>query len=115
MISTVIKKPKKLEKADVIRQELKEKAQPPKNQMLEEKSETPKHEAIEKTIKPKAEKLLETESLLQAAKKKPEAPKGADSYEKDKGYYTRGKDEKGMWKDSAKERYIQKLKSRKGM
>jgi hypothetical protein len=117
MISAVIKKGKKLEKADVIRQELQEEAKPPKNQKLEEKSEGPKHEAMEKTIKPKAEKLLETESLLQSAKKK-QPPKDANAYDKEAGYFKVKKDKEGMWEESgvsAKERYLQKLKSRKGM
>jgi hypothetical protein len=115
MPSAIIKKDKKkLKGVDMPKSEFKDSAM-----KLEVEAEIPKTEkpkqGFEGTKSLKSDKALEIEVMLQSAKKKPaKSEKSADSYESGKGYYEVGKDEEGKF-NTESNRYLKKLKSRKGM
>lgn len=70
------------------------------------------------TNKPKEEELLSIDIMLNNAKKSKEAPKDENAFDKEAGYFKVEKDKEGMFKESgesAKKRYMDKIKSRKGM
>lgn len=70
------------------------------------------------TNKPKEEELLSIDIMLNDAKKSKSAPSDANAFDKDAGYFKVDKDAEGMFKESgesAKKKYLDKIKSRKGM
>jgi hypothetical protein len=129
--SAIIMKPKKFKGSDKVKSSklqgvdelLKE---PSKKNETEESYEGEKLKGTDKvpatpfkgTMKPKNEDILEIDFMLSNAKKSSEVPKDKNAYDKEAGYFKVDKDEAGMFKESgesAKKKYLNKLKSRKGM
>jgi len=120
--TAIIKKPKKFKGAD--------KVSPSKLEGLEElNSQEASEKNVAEKVKPtpfqgadkmNSENLLSIDLILRDAKK-PEimqAEEDVNAYDKEAGKFKVEKDEAGMFKESgesAKKRYMDKIKSRKGM